>query len=212
MYRVYGDSISGNCYKVKLVMNELAIPFEWQEMDILAGDTRQPWFLAKNPNGRVPVLEIEGRGCLAESNAILLYLAEGTPLIPSDPYERACVYEWLFFEQYSHEPYIATSRFIVRYLGRPPEREKELAAKAQPGYRALDRLEQRLATREYLMCDHYTVADIALFAYTHVADEGGFSLDRYAAIRRWIDRISTRPGFVPMYPAAAGSPSGVTQP
>ena len=198
MYRVYGDSVSGNCYKVRLVMNELALPYEWEELDILAGDTRRPGFLEKNPNGRVPVLEIEGRGCLAESNAILLYLAHGTPLIPSDPYERARTHEWLFFEQYSHEPYIATSRFIIRYLGRPPEREQELEAKSGPGYRALDVMEQRLHRREYFLGDHYTVADIALFAYTHVAEEGGFSLENYPAIRRWIDRIRSRPAYLPM--------------
>lgn len=203
MYRIYGDSISGNCYKVKLVMNELALPFVWQEMDILAGDTRRPEFLAKNPNGRVPVLEVEGRGCLAESNAILLYLAEDTPLIPAESWHRALMWQWLFFEQYSHEPFIATSRFIVRYLGRPPEREEELQAKADPGYRALDVMEGRLAAGGFLVGDHYTIADIALFAYTHVAEEGGFSLEAYPAIRDWIGRVRARPAFVPMYDTPA---------
>ncbi len=198
MYRVYGDSMSGNCYKVKLVLNELALPFVWEEMDILAGDTRRPEFLEKNPNGRVPVLEIEGQGCLAESNAILVYLSEGTPLIPEDAYRRALVWQWLFFEQYSHEPYIATSRFIVRYLGRPADREDELRARLEPGYRALDVMERQLEVREFLVGDHYTIADIALFAYTHVADEGGFSLDRYPAIREWLARVVARPAFVPM--------------
>ncbi|MEJ2602929.1 MAG: glutathione S-transferase family protein [Gammaproteobacteria bacterium] len=199
MYRVYGDAISGNCYKVKLIMNELALPFVWVDVDILAGDTRRPEFLEKNPNGRVPVLEIEGQGCLAESNAILAYLGEGTPLVPRDAYQRALVWQWLFFEQYSHEPYIATSRFIVRYLGRPAEREEELRVRSAPGYRALDVMERRLEIGEFIVGDHFTLADIALFAYTHVAEEGGFSLARYPAIRAWIDRVAARPAFLPMY-------------
>lgn len=201
MYRVFGDSISGNCYKIKLVMSELALPFVWVEVDILGGDTRRPDFLDRNPNGRVPVLEIEGSGYLAESNAILLYLAEGTPLLPEDAFKRALVYQWLFFEQYSHEPYIATSRFIIRYLGSPPERADELEAKRTPGYRALDVMERQLARTEFMVGDHFSVADIALFAYTHVAGEAGFHLERYPAIRAWLDRVTERPGFRPMYAA-----------
>ncbi len=199
MYRVFGDSISGNCYKVKLVLNELALPFAWVETDVLSGDTRRPEFLEMNPNGRVPVLEIDGDHYLAESNAILLYLADGSPLIPRERFRRAQVYQWLFFEQYSHEPYIATSRFIVRYLDNPPERADELAAKRAPGYRALDVMEEQLSRTEFIVGDHFSVADIALYAYTHVAGEGGFELDRYESIRAWFDRIADRPGFLPMY-------------
>lgn len=206
MYRVYGDSISGNCYKIKLVLHELDLPHEWEEIDILSGDTRRPGFLAKNPNGKVPVLHIDGQGSLAESNAILLYLADGTHLIPTDPYQRALIWQWLFFEQYSHEPYIATSRFIVRYLGRPADREEELKARRAPGYRALDVMEWRLGHHDFLVADQYTVADIALFAYTHVADEGGFSLDAHPGIRDWVDRIRAREAFLPMYSEATRQP------
>lgn len=209
MYRVYGDSISGNCYKIKLVLHELDLPYEWEEIDILSGDTRRPGFLARNPNGKVPVLDVEGQGSLAESNAILLYLADGTHLVPTDPYQRALLWQWLFFEQYSHEPYIATSRFIVRYLGRPADREEELQARRTPGYRALDVMERRLGNHDFLVADQYTVADIALFAYTHVADEGGFSLDAHPAIRDWVDRIRAREAFLPMYSEATRQPDAV---
>ena len=198
MLRVYGDHRSGNCYKIRHVLNELALPFEWIDIDILAGESRTEAFLRLNPNGRIPVLEIAAGQSLAESNAILLYLADGTPLVPIDRLERARVHEWLFFEQYSHEPYIATSRFIMQYLGDPPERRTEREAKRAPGYAALDVMEAALATREFLTGDHFTVADIALYAYTHVADEGGFSLDNYPAVRAWLERIPQRPGHVAM--------------
>lgn len=198
MYKVYGDNRSGNCYKVRWLLNELALPFEWVDIDILAGESRTADFLAINPNGRIPVLEIEPGRALAESNAILVFLADGTPLVPADRFDRARMFEWLFFEQYSHEPYIATSRFIVQYLGNPPERQADLAAREAPGYAALRVMEKALATREFLTGDHFTIADIALYAYTHVADEGGFSLADYPAIRAWLARMTLRPGYVAM--------------
>ena len=195
---LYGDSRSGNCYKILLLAAELDIDLEWREVDILAGQTRTPEFLAMNPNGKIPLLEIDGRRHLAESNAILSYLADGSSLAGSDAYSRAEVLQWLFFEQYSHEPYIATSRFIVQYLGNPPDKQAVLEEKRGPGYRALAIMEGQLADRPYLLGQDMTLADIALFAYTHVAGEGGFSLDAYPAINRLIDDIRERPRFVPM--------------
>ncbi|MEL7537124.1 MAG: glutathione S-transferase family protein [Pseudomonadota bacterium] len=198
MLRVYGDRRSGNCYKIGWVLNELAMPSEWVDIDILAGESRTAEFLRRNPNGRIPVIELDGGRTLAESNAILLYLADGTPLVPTDRYQRACVHQWLFFEQYSHEPYIATSRFIVKYLGSPADRQTDLESKREPGYAALGVMESALNTREFLTGDHFTVADIALYAYTHVADEGGFSLTEFPAILAWFERIKARPGYVAM--------------
>ncbi len=151
-----------------------------------------------NPNGKVPVLKLPDGRCLPESNAILGYLAEGTDLAGRDRYERANVLQWMFFEQYSHEPYIATSRFIVRYLGNPAERAADLESKRKAGYRALDLMERELDARQFIANDAYSIADIALFAYTHVAHEGGFDLEPYANINAWISRIRARPNFVAM--------------
>ena len=195
---VFGDSRSGNCYKVRLLCAELGIEYEWREVDILAGETRTPSFLALNPNGKIPLLVIDGQLCLPESNAILSYLAEGRALAGTTRYARAEILAWMFFEQYSHEPYIATSRFIVKYLGEPPERKADLEARSEPGYRALGIMEQRLARHPYLAGVDYSLADIALFAYTHVADEGGFDLSGYPAIGAWIERVRARPRFLPM--------------
>ena len=179
-------------------MRELALPYEWVDVDILAGESRTEAFLAKNPNGRIPLLDLGDGRHLAESNAILGYLAEGSPLVPVDRFHKALVYQWMFFEQYSLEPNIATSRFIIRYLGRPADREADLEARQAPGYAALSVLENQLLTREFLTGDHFTIADIALYAYTHVADEGGFDLDRFPAINAWFKRAEARPGYVPM--------------
>jgi len=195
---IYGDSRSGNCYKLKLLCAELGIGYDWQEVDILKGDTHTPEFLAKNPNGKIPLLELPDGRCLAESNAILCFLADGSNLFCGDSFERAEILQWLFFEQYSHEPYIATSRFIIQYLGRPPEREAALKEKREGGLKALGIMEAALQGSSYLTGDLFTVADIALFAYTHVSDEGGFSLDEFPAIRAWIERIEARPNYVSM--------------
>lgn len=200
MLKVYGDHNSGNCYKVKLLLTQLAQPFEWVNVDILKQESRTPEYLEKNPNGKIPLLEIEPRVYLAESNAILHYLSEGTSLLPSDKLLHAQVLQWLFFEQYSHEPYIATARYIVRYLGSPPEYAKALAEKRAPGYAALDVMEGHLTSRSFFVGARYTIADIALYAYTHVAHEGGFELSRYKSISGWLERVRNQRDHVPMGP------------
>ncbi len=199
----YGDSRSGNCYKIQLLCAELGIDYEWREVDILAGDTRTPEFLAMNANGKIPLARLPDGRYLAESNAILSYLAEDTPFAGADRYGRAEVLQWLFFEQYSHEPNIATSRFIVQYLGSPPDRQAALEEKQAGGHQALAVMEQQLGGRDYLTDAGFTIADIALYAYTHVADEGGFDLEPYPAVRGWLGRIAARPAHVPMCAPAA---------
>ena len=195
---IYGDSISGNCYKLKLACAQLGIAYDWREVDILAGESRTDEFLAMNPNGRVPLMVLGDGRCLPESNAILSWLADGSRLASDDRFARASVLSWMFFEQYSHEPYIATSRFIVRYLGNPEKRRDDLAAKQKLGYKALDVMERHLGQHDYFANDAYSIADIALFAYTHVADEGGFDLGPYDRINAWMDRVRATEGFVPM--------------
>lgn len=196
--KVYGDRFSGNCYKVKLLLSLLGMAFEWIDVDVTAGATRKPEFLAMNPNGRVPVLEIAPHAWLAESNAILCYLAEGTSYWPSDRLDCAKVLQWLFFEQYSHEPYIATSRYWIRYLGKAEEYREQIASKRPGGEAALAVMEAELQKRDWFAAGHYTIADIALYAYTHVAHEGGFDLAPYAAVRAWLERVAAQPGHVPM--------------
>jgi len=196
--RIYGDSISGNCYKLKLACAQLGIAHEWRETDILAGESRTDEFLAMNPNGRVPLLELGDGRFLPESNAILSWLADGSQLAGNSRFARASILSWMFFEQYSHEPYIATSRFIVRYLGNPDERQADLSLKQKLGYKALDVMERHLAKHDYIANETYSIADIALFAYTHVADEGGFDLGGYERINAWMDRVRGTTGFVPM--------------
>jgi glutathione S-transferase len=197
MYRVYGDLISGNCYKVQLVLEHLGIEYHWQHTDIMAGETRSGQFLARNPVGKIPLLETADGRYLSESNAIMCHLAEGSILIPIDAFNRAQMMQWLFWEQYSHEPFIATSRFIILFAGRPAAREQELQAKRTGGLAALERMDSHLAEQDYFT-SQYSLADIALYAYTHVADEADFSLESYANIRRWIERVENEPGFVPM--------------
>lgn len=195
---IYGDSRSGNCYKLQLLCAEMCIGYDWHEVDILAGDTHTPDFLAMNPNGKIPLLKLPDGRCLAESNAILCYLADGSEFFYGDAFERASVLHWLFFEQYSHEPYIATSRFIIQYLGSPPERQHDLEQKREGGLKALQIMDNRLDQNEFIAGSRYSIADIALFAYTHVSHEGGFPLDDFPAVRAWIEKISDRPNFVPM--------------
>ncbi|HKQ23269.1 MAG TPA: glutathione S-transferase family protein [Burkholderiales bacterium] len=198
MLRVYGDIYSGNCFKVKLLLSHLALPHEWVHVDILKKETRTPEFLAKNRNGKIPLIEIEPGTFLSESPAILAYLAEGTSFLPKDRLERARVLQWMSFEQYSHEPYIATARFIVRYLGRPSTLEESLQQKIAPGYRALDVMEQHLSSLAFFVAERYTIADIALYAYTHVAQEGGFDMAKYSAIDSWMARVRSQTGYVGM--------------
>lgn len=198
MLKVYGDHGSGNCYKVKLLLTQLKQPFEWVEIDILNKETRTPEFLAMNPNGKIPLLESKPGTYLSESNAILHYLAEGSELLPDNRLDHARTLQWLFFEQYSHEPYIATARYIVRYLGTPAEYTKLLQEKRAPGYAALDVMEQYLASHNYLVGERYSIADIGLYAYTHVAHEGGFDLSRYHAIQSWLARVASQPDHITM--------------
>ncbi|WPO45885.1 glutathione S-transferase family protein [Pseudomonas sp. S1Bt23] len=198
MYKVYGDYRSGNCYKVKLMLNLLGQPYEWHAVDILNGDTQTEAFLAKNPNGKIPVLELEDGTCLWESNAILNFLADGSEFLPSEPRLRTQVLQWQFFEQYSHEPYIAVARFIQLYLGLPQERQHEYEKLQKRGYKALDVMEHQLARTPYLVGEQYSIADIALYAYTHVAHEGGFDLARYPAIQAWMQRVESHPRHVGM--------------
>lgn len=198
MYRLYGMSGSGNCYKPKLLLTQLHIPFAWVEKDTRAGETRTPAYLAMNANGKVPLLEITPGQYLAESNAMLCYLAEDTPYLPQDRWQRAQVMQWLFFEQYSHEPYIAVARFIMKYLPSDHVRWLELPHLRERGHQALAVMEQHLAQHMFFVGEHYTIADIALYAYTHVADEGGFDLFRYAAVRCWLDKVRSQSGYVDM--------------
>lgn len=198
MYKVYGDDYSGNCYKVKLLLTQLGLPFVWVAIDILKKESRTSEFLAKNANGKIPLLEIEPGTYLAESNAILYYLSDGTDFFPRDRLQRARTLQWLFFEQYSHEPNIATSRYIIRYLGAPEEYKSLLEAKRGPGYAALEVMEQHLTARDFFAGDRYTIADIGLYAYTHVAHEGGFDLANYSAINTWLQRVQAQPNHIAM--------------
>ena len=198
MYRLYDYLPSGNGYKVRLVLKQLALQYELVELDIRTGATRTGDFLTKNPNGRIPLLEVPGKGFLPESHAIIAYLAEGTRLIPADPFERARMWQWMCFEQYNLEPNIATLRFWLK-LGRTrAELGEKLVEKKKNGYAALDVLEESLRDREYLAAGQYSLADIALYAYTHVAHEGGFDLAPYPAIRAWCERVEKQPSWAPI--------------
>ena len=198
MYKIYGDMLSGNCYKIKLLMRFLNIEHEWVHIDILAGETHTDAFIAMNPNTRIPVLELGDGRYLWESNAILNFLADGTTYLPSSKYERAKVLQWQFFEQYSHEPYIATARYINKYLGLPKEREAEYHSKQAGGHKALSVMEEHLGRNRYFLGDTPTIADISLYAYSHVAEEGGFDLSGYARIRRWFKDVEIIPGYIEM--------------
>ncbi len=196
--RLYGDSRSGNCYKVKLLLHLLGQAYEWVEVDIMKRETRKREFLRLNPSGKVPILQLDDGVVLAESNAILFYLAEATPFGGGDPLARAQILQWMFFEQYSHEPNIAVARFIAVYLGLPADRKEEYEAKQKGGGRALRTMEKHLATTPYMAANQLTVADISLYAYTHIADEGGFDLSVYGAIQAWIQRIQAHPKYIDM--------------
>ena len=194
-YRLYGDHRSGNCYKAALILRLTGTGFEWIETDVLKHETRSGEFLAMNPNGRVPVLVLPDGRILSESNAILIYLAENTPWLPGDAFQRALVYQWLFFEQYSHEPYIAVARFIVHLAKMADEHEKRLEYLWKNGHTALLAMENRLGQVPFLSGGNFTIADIALFAYTHLADEGGFDLQPYPNVRSWLSRVEAQEGF-----------------
>jgi glutathione S-transferase len=197
MLRLYDYLPSGNGYKVRLLLTQLGIPFERVELDIYKGETRTAEFLQKNPNGRIPTLELENGVFLPESNAIMFYLAEGTPFFPTERLERAQVMQWMGFEQYSHEPNIATVRFWL-HSELTPERAAQVPAKRQLGYAALGVMEQHLAARTFFVGERYSIADIALYAYTHVADEGGFDLAPYPVARSWLERVRAQPRHIPI--------------
>jgi glutathione S-transferase len=193
MLTVYGDHRSGNCLKVRWMLDRLGRDYRWVETDVLTGVTRTPEFLARNPAGQVPTVVFDDGRVLAQSNAILLHLAEGTDWIPADPFIRAQMFEWLFWEQYSHEPYIAVVRFQRLLAGMAPDEiEPRLI---QRGYAALDRMEGGLAGRNWLAGEAVSLADLALVAYTRVAGEGGFDLVPYPAVRAWIARVEAALGI-----------------
>ena len=198
MLTVYGMADSGNCYKVKLALEQLGLAYRWVEVSTVKGETRTAAFLARNPNGQVPTLELEDGGFLPESGAILHYLAEGTPLLPGDRASRARVLQWMFFEQYSHEPCVAVARAILRYQPPDSPRRAELPALQARGRKALAVMEQHLARAPFFAAGRYTIADIALYAYTHCAADGGFDLAPYPAVREWLGRVRAQPRHVPM--------------
>lgn len=198
---LHEDPRSGNCYKIKLTAALLGLPLATRQYDIIAGETRTPDFLERvNPNGRIPVLQI-GNRFLPESNAACWYLASGSALIPQDRFDQADMLRWMFFEQYSHEPNIATMRFWLHFIGSAqlsPQQKAQMMAKRIAGCEALSLMDGHLAGHDWFVGDSVSLADIALFAYTHVADEGGFGLGDYPAVERWIERVSQLPDFIPM--------------
>lgn len=197
MLRLYDYWESGNCYKVRLLLKQLGIDYERVPVDILKGETREPEFLARNPNHRVPLVEWPDGKRLAESNAILFFLADGSPFLPEDQWDRAQVLQWMFFEQYSHEPYIAVVRFW-HFAEMFDANAAAVPEKMERGYHALDVMEAQLSASEFLVGNQYTIADIALYAYTHVAHEGGFDLGGYLSVSAWLERVAAQPGYVPI--------------
>jgi glutathione S-transferase len=195
---IHGMRASGNCYKLQLLLDQLARDYRWVDVDSAHGETRTSDYLAKNPNGKVPLLELEDGRRLAESDAILCYLAEGTPFLPDDSWLRAQTLQWLFFEQYSHEPCIAVARFIRGWLPAEHPRQAEVPALLQKGAQVLAVMEQHLAGREWFVGERYGIADIALYAYTHCAGDGGFDLAAFPNIRTWLARVQAQPGHTPM--------------
>ena len=196
MLTLYDSAISGNAYKVRLLLAQLGLPFRRIEMNVDDGSTRTPAFLKVNPNGKVPAVVLADGTTLAESDAILFYFAEGTPYWPDSKLARARALQWMFFEQYNHEPTIAVVRHWVAHLGKTPQSEPALPAKIAAGYRALDVMEEHLQRHDYLVDGRYSIADIALYAYTHVAHEGGFDLGRYPGIAAWLARVAGQPGHI----------------
>jgi len=193
---LYNSRISGNCYKVRLLLAQLGIPYEMRDVDVVDRTDPRDFLDGLNPVRRAPTLVLDDGRPLAESNAILWYFGEGTRFVPEDRYDRAKALQWMFFEQYEHEPAIAVARFLKTYSGKPEWWEAQREQLTKRGYKALDALEQGLRGRDWLAGDSMTIADIALYAYTHAADEGGFSLDEYPAIRAWLGRVAAQPGHV----------------
>jgi glutathione S-transferase len=204
MLTLYDYLPSGNCYKVRLLLTQLGISFKRKGLDIVAGETRTSEFLAKFPNGRVPAVEFEDGTLLFESNAILWYFAEGTGLLAADRLERARLLQWMFFEQYNHEPNIASRRFLLMYPRVQDERRVLMDRMLRGGYEALNVMESHLASNEFFVAGGYTIADICLDAYTRVADEGGFDLSAFAAIRTWLGQMRAQPGHIRIDDAGVG--------
>jgi glutathione S-transferase len=199
VYRLYDYLPSGNGYKVRLALKLLELPYELVELDIKRGATRTPEFLALNPNGRIPLLEIPGQGCLAESHAIISYLADGSMLVPEPAIERARMWQWMCFEQYNLEPNVGTARYWLRSLGKSEDELGErLAEKRRNGHAALGVLERGLVDHDFLVADRLTLADIALYAYAHVAPEAGFDLEMYPHVRAWCTRLAQLPRWAPI--------------
>jgi glutathione S-transferase len=196
MLTLYDYLDSGNGYKIRLLCALLNEPYRWVEVDIMAGATRTPEFLAKNPNGRIPTLQLEDGTCIAESNAILWYLGEGSAFIPAGRLQRAQVLQWMFFEQYSHEPYVATPRYIVKHLPADSPRRAEVPMRLALGRAAVAVMDAHLQKNRYYVGERCSIADIALYAYTHVADEGGLDLAPYPHLRAWLGRVAQTPGYV----------------
>ncbi len=194
--RLFDNLDSGNGYKVRLLLAQLGLRYEWSDLDLDAGAARTPQFLQRNPNGRIPTLELDDGTNLAESGAILWYLAEGSPFVPDDRLGRAQVLQWMFFEQYSHEPYVATPRYIVKHLPADHARRAELPSRLATGRAALGVMEAHLKPRSFFVAERYTIADIALYAYTHVAHEGGHDLAPYSNVRAWLARVAAQPRHV----------------
>jgi glutathione S-transferase len=195
---------SGNGYKIRLLLAQLGLAYRYHEIDIMKGESRTPQFLAKNPNGRIPLLELDDGQCLAESDAILWYLAEGSPFIPEGRLARSQVLQWMFFEQYSHEPYVATPRFIVRHLPADSPRRSELPQRLARGRDAIGIMDAHLAKRSFFVAERYSIADIALYAYTHVAGDGGIDLAPYPAVRAWLARVAGEARHVKLLDRPAG--------
>ncbi len=193
---LYNSAVSGNCYKVRLLAAHLGLPLELHELDVVDRSNRAEMLGDLNPALRVPTLVLDDGRPLAESNAILWYLADGTEFVPDERYERAQVLQWQFFEQYQHEPSIAVVRFLIAYSGKAEEHAERIREQTANGYVALDAMERHLAGRSYLVGERFTIADISLYAYTHVAHEGGFDLAPYPAIRAWLGRVAARPGHI----------------
>jgi glutathione S-transferase len=198
MITVYGFSPSGNCHKLRLLLTQLGRPFDWIEIDSSKGETRTAAYLAKNPNGRVPMIETEDGRIMVESNAIMYWLADGTTYFQGDTWQRAQTRAWTYFEQYSHEPYVAVARFICGWTPLDSPRRQELPKLHERGYQAFDVMEKYLIANTWFSGHECGVADIALFAYTHCAGDGGFDLSRYPSILRWLDAVKATPNFVPM--------------
>jgi glutathione S-transferase len=198
MITVHGFSPSGNCHKVRLLLEQLGRDYAWIETDSARGATRTPEYLAKNPNGKVPMLETSDGRILVESNAMLFWLAEGTKFLPADSWQKAQALSWMFFEQYSHEPYIAVARFICGWTSLDATRRADLPKLRERGHAALAVMERHLSAQDWFTGGNYGIADIALYAYTCVAPHGGIALDAYPALRGWLARVEATPGFVPM--------------